>query len=416
MHSRISLITLAFCLLTAPVLADTDKTFQQGVQQYKTKQYPQAIRSFLSAYKQGLRSAALYHNLALSYFQTGNYKLAQRYFSLEGRDPAARMSSEYGLGLVAQARGQTAKALKHYRRVVRESRNKKLAALAQMRINKLTGVSAKSWNAYFQAEYGRDDNVNADPSGVATRQADNYTSLYASGRYQISGSRYSGIAIDASAFKYDYSKINRYDMLVLGAGIEKTFTFSGWNTGVSIKQQKVSLGSADYQKLTKLELSTQHKLARDQSMRIRLRHDDIKSQAPAYNYLEGSRQRLRLAYRYFPAAMSLRLYYQYEQNDRQDTATQSYSPERNTAFAAYRYAVTPSFDLNISTDYRISQYPAKAVAAREDKRWRYRLKGEYRIMANWSAQLGYEYSDNRSSSATYTYDRNLYSLSTSVHF
>jgi len=411
-----------FCLLSFNAFASIESDYQAGIQHYKNKQYTKAIQSFNAARKQGLKSPALYRNLALSYFMTENYNMATRYFNMQKRYPSARVSAEYSLGLVALAQNNKQRALQHFE-LVSNSKNKKLQALAEMRIKQLTDKPGKKWNAYAQLEYGRDDNVNADPSGVASKTADSFITILASGAYRLAGSRKNSLALKASVYQFDYDSVNQYDMQVLSIGLKKSFAPGRWENSLSAKVKETTLGDADYQRTTRYEARMQRNILSSSDIRLRLRHDNIESLNTAYDYLAGTRQRIRFAYRYYPAQDTLKLYYQYEQNDRQDTTTQSYSPERHTVYGSYTYAIMNQLDLKASLAYRVSTYPQVvappplvATPARDDKRLRAELGLAYQLNNTWELQARYQYSDTDSTNNLYTYQANIYTLSLGASF
>jgi len=412
-----TLSTSLFCLLSFNAFASIESDYQAGIQHYKNKQYTKAIQSFNAARKQGLKSPALYRNLALSYYMTENYSMATRYFKMQKRYPSASISAEYSLGLVALAQNDKQRALQHFK-IVSNSKNKKLQALAEMRIKQLSKKPDKKWNAYAQLEYGHDDNVNADPDGIASKTADSFITMLASGAYRLTGSRKNSLALKASVYQFDYDTINQYDMQVLSIGIKKSFAPGRWQNSLSAKVKETTLGDADYQRTTQYEARMQRAISSSGDIRLRLRHDDIESLNTAYDYLAGTRQRIRFAYRYYPAQDTLKLYYQYEQNDRQDKDNppppQSYSPERHTLYGSYTYAMMSQLDLETSLAYRVSTYPG--TTAREDKRLRAKLGLAYQLNTTWELQARYQYSDTDSTNSLYTYQANIYTLSLGASF
>ena len=78
---------LIFLLFTTNCFASAETDFKQGVKHYKNKQYKTAIKYFRLAHKQGLKTAALYHNLAVSHFKLSKFERAEHYFKITQRYP-----------------------------------------------------------------------------------------------------------------------------------------------------------------------------------------------------------------------------------------------------------------------------------------------------------------------------------------
>lgn len=201
------------------------------------------------------------------------------------------------------------------------------------------------------------------------------------------------------------------------------FSTDSWANALQLSSQKVRYGHTDYQKITRFQAKTKIYMTRNNNLRFRYQHDDITSQNPTYDYLAGTRQRLRVGLRNYGKNHYAKFYYQHEQNDRANTATANFSPTRNTLQAYYEHKLTHSLKLGAGIKYRISTYPAKTyanpnpppdfrtTAEREDKRQRLGLKLTYKFNKTWKVRGKIEQTDNESTDPLYTYQREVTSLS-----
>lgn len=324
------------------------------------------------------------------------------------------MLAEYNLGLVAKKQGNTAVARQHFRLVKKQARDNKLLTLARIQLGEIKILKpTQHWSAYTEARFGHDDNITIlnDNATTATKKSSYFVDLYIGGDLLILGDAKTGIALTGFASTFDYVDYDRYDDSRVSMGLEATFPAGNWANAVKLSSQTLRYGHADYQKINRLQAKTRKYIRRDTSLRFRYQYDDINSQNPVYDYLAGNRQRFRTELRNYGKHHYAKLYYEYEQNDRVNTATASYSPVRNSLRAYYEYSITNSLDLGGDINFRVSNYPARATtAARQDERTRLGIRLTYELNKTWKVRARLEQTDNESDNPAYSYQRQETSL------
>lgn len=400
------------------VFAAAEDDFDKGVEYFKQKQYQQAVKAFTRSYKQGLKTPALFHNLGVSYYRLGNYPQAKKYFELARRYPQQRMLAEYNLGLVAKKQNKQALAKKHFKLVKKKARDKKLVTLARIQLGEAKALEPdQGWSAYTKLTYGHDDNITLVPDTSATKKSSGFTYLIAVADTQLYGHSKAGIELEGAVSSYDYVDYDRYDYSKYTLAIKGKFRTGSWRNMLGLGFQKARYGHKDYQKNTRFLAQTKTYITRDNSLRIRYTHDDISSLNPTYDYLAGTRQRLKTEWRNYGKNHYAKLYHQHERNDRANTVTANFSPTRNTLQAYYEYKLTHSLKLGAALNYRISTYPAKATTAeREDKRQMILFRLEYKFNNTWKMRGQIEQADNNSTNPAYTYQGETTSLSVIGYF
>ena len=166
---------LFMSLAMSNTMAASDNDFETGVAYFKQQQYQQALNSFSSAYQQGLKTPALFHNLAVCHFKLGNYTQAEEFFKLASQYPSQKMMAEYNLGLVAKKRGQTSLANKHFTLVKNTAKDPKLVTLARIQLGEVVVTEPeKRWSVYGILSYGHDDNITIVPDSLPSKKASAY--------------------------------------------------------------------------------------------------------------------------------------------------------------------------------------------------------------------------------------------------
>ncbi len=411
-------ILFALCGLSFTVFASATETFNDAARLFKQKNYSAAIKKFKMAEKQGIKSVALYYNLASSYYRTGQYDRAREYFEKVKSFKRMKTIAEYNLGLIAEKQNNKTLAKQLYASVNKNSKDKKLRVLAVNRLNALTGnKQAKKWSAYIGLFYGNDDNVNFAPSGVSSNRSDNFFDFTASADYFISGTSTNGWLVEASYSSIDYRKENNSDETDVGVGIKKYHKINAdWQSQYSVNYYTLDYAGGDYQTIIRLGAWGRKKLSRNERLYLRYRYDDISSENATYNYLQGTRQKFRVEYRQYNRTNNKKVYYELEVNNREDRATSSYSPTRHTVRGKYTWKFNPQWRLTADGSYRISAYPAKGSQNRNDKRIKLAAYLDYYFDRKTKLRTKMVYTDNNSNTNSFDYTRTVISVGVSRRF
>ena len=166
------------------------------------------------------------------------------------------------------------------------------------------------------------------------------------------------------------------------------------------------LGPVSFQNTTRLALSARRKLSASSSLRLDYQLDSIRSSDVSYDYLSGTRQRLRAAWRSKWGSTRLDTRYRLELNNRDDLPTQSFSPRRHTLRAIVRQPLADRLLLKADAAWRSSDYPALgASTGRNEERLRLALRLRYRLDRHWAVESFARRTSNRSSNPLFKYRR-----------
>jgi Tfp pilus assembly protein PilF len=396
--------------------------FQLGIRHFEQKNYQQAITRFKLALAAGDTRAAVYYNLAVSEYRTGDFDDAARHFRQARNNPKLYAPSTYSLGLIATRRNQLRRAVAYFKSIRKQD-----AVLYQRarnmiaRIDKETSsTTSKNLLDYARGSasitLGNDSNVNRASDNSPSNVGDGFISLYLSGKMPFSLSN-KNLGFGASYFNIDYNDLDSDDYSSLRGSLFYKARIANWRTRSSIALAASELGSNSFQNTLRLNFDAKRKLTRTSSIRLNLQYDNIRSENAAFDYLQGSRQRLRAGYktRFDNTTMSVR--YQLELNARDDLPTQSFSPERHTLQAIVKHKLSRDWMLKGDIAYRSSDYPAVGTnLGRDEDRTRITARLVYRLDKSWSVEGMIRHTLNNSSDALFDYNRDTLLLSAAYNY
>ncbi|MCP3849280.1 MAG: outer membrane beta-barrel protein [Gammaproteobacteria bacterium] len=409
-----------FIILSCPSLLwalekEAENSFQQGIQSFKSGNYQVAERFFLEAKKQGYTSPQVDYNLGVSSFKQKKFSEAIGHFEQLTSHPELSSVAHYNIGLSLEQQNKTSQAQKYFELAANNNTNEKIRYLAQKKLAEKeespSKKKKKNWSIYSSITYGYDDNVELIERDSASNQEDSYIQSYARARYKT--------PLDAriylSIFDINYRDFDEEDYQTIKAGVDYPFRLNDWKMTPAIEYSESELGDDDYQKITDYRFKARKKIG-DDSLTLSYRYSDIDAAERQYEYVEGDRHRFRVNYRMPVEIGVLRLRYQYETNNRKDTLTRSYSPDRNTLEAKLTHALRKNWEVSIDGGYRNSDYPRANGINRDDERYQLGFGTEYTVNKTWSISAKYEYTDNKSNQSLEEYRRNVYQLSLDGRF
>lgn len=416
-------------ILAAPAVSQD--AFKKGTESFRQGNYAAAVRTFNKAEAQGMSSPALYYNLASSYYKLGEYRKAKEYFNRVRKYKGMKYLAEYNLGLVALKLKDKKTAKKWFSSVAKNSKDKKLVFLAEKKLKEITPRKAaaqktpkwvtQKWTTYLSASLGYDDNVNFAPLGIAAKRSDSFYEIVASADYLFTGNRKNGWVGEAYFYDIDYFSESLFDEYEFGAGIKKHLQLNrDWQTQYTLDMSKINYGGSEYQTIAKIGAEARNSLSNKERVYLRYAYENINSDNPLFDYLEGWRQKLRAEYRLYRKQNKSRLYYELELNNRNDlrlvSGDFSYSPTRHTFRGIYTSIFSPEWHLIGDLSYRASDYPATANQNRKDDRIKAAVYADYRFNRDLKLRAKVEYTDNRSTDDIYDYKRTVYTLGLSALF
>lgn len=438
MNTNNKVLTVALLVVTVfltPFASASQADFDKGAESFNQGYYSAAVAAFKKAEAQGMKSPALYYNLASSYYKLGEYGKAAEYFNKVRKYRDMQYLAEYNLGLVALKQDDKSSAKKWFSSVAKNSKDGKLVVLAEKKLDEVASEAAavkkptpwmeQQWSAYLSASLGYDDNVNFAPPGITAERSDSFSEIVASADYLFAGNRDSGWLGEAYFYDINYLNENVFDEYEYGASIKKHLKLSSeWKTRFALDVSKSNYGGEDYQTIARLGAQSRNNLSRNEYLFLRYFYEDINSDNPLFDYLEGWRQRLRAEYQLYRKNDKARLYYELELNDRNDlviatgnaAGLYSYSPTRHTLRGRYTYIFNQEWRLSGDLAYRASDYPATSNQNRQDNRIRAAAYTDYRLYSDVKVRAKIEYTDNRSTEDIFAYKRTVYMIGLNVLF
>ncbi len=433
LNMRFTKIRLLFVILMALtgfssslMAASSQDVFKNGTEFFKRGDYSAAVKSFKNAEASGMKSPALYYNLASSYYKLGEYDKAGAYFNKVRKYKDMQSLAEYNLGLVALKKNETKTAEKWFNSVVKNSKDGKLVVLAEKKLRtvkprKKASWVSKKWSAYLSGALGYDDNVNFAPLGITSEKSDSFSEVVASVDYLFSGDRKNGWLGEAYFYNINYFNENLFDEYEYGVGVKKNLQLGqSWQTNYTLDMNKIKYGGEDYQSIIKLGAEARNSLSRNERLYFRYAYEDINSDRAIFDYLEGWRQKLRAEYRLYRKQDNTRLYYELELNNRNDltvtSGVYSYSPTRHTLRGRYTSMLSREWHLIGDLSYRASAYPVTTSQDRQDDRFKAAAYVDYRFAKDLKFRAKLDYTDNRSTENIFAYKRTVYSLGLSALF
>lgn len=437
MNNKLLLIILTVLIIfSSPLVSASQDDFKKGTESFIQGDYAVAVKAFKQAEMQGMKSPALYYNLASSYYKLGEFKKSRDYFNKVRNYKDMRDLADYNLGLIALNQDDKQTAKKLFTNVAKNTDDKKLAALAEKNLREIGSQKpaswvTKKWSGYLSASLGYDDNVNFGPLGISNEVSGSFSELIATGDYLFSGDRKNGWLGEAYFYSIKYLDIDPpnedlFDEYEFTAGIKKYLQLNpDWQTLYSLNIRKISYSGEDYQTIAKIGAEARNKLSRNERLHLRYSYEDINSDRPLYDYLEGWRQKLRAEYRLYRKRDNSRLYYELELNNREDISPGnpstssgffSYSPTRHTLRGRYTSKLNRAWHLTGDLAYRYSDYPATVDQDRQDDRYKAAVYADYLFTNDVKLRAKLEHMNNRSTEDIFTYRRTMYSLGLNALF
>ncbi len=410
-------IFLVTVLLTVPILAlsaNKLNDFELGKKAFNNKHYKKALSYFKRSKVKGVKSISLTYNLAVTYFKLGNYPQSRVYFNQIRINPRMTSLVDYNLGLIELKLNNKNQAIILFDKVYKNTTKNKLKTLAKRQLSNL------NYNAFSSASHkiksrvslvaGYSDNVSSISTGMASGTADSFNIITAYINTALSNSFYDGVTAKLRYYSQLYTVEKRFDFNEFELNMAYNFRRGQYKNNISFLLKKSELGSNSYQSVTAIDAKFKNKINRYNYLTYRIRVENITDDSLRYSYLEGSRQRYRIDYKLKGDNYFNRFRYQYEVNDRTDTVSTSYSPQRHTFRYTYQKKFYYNWKLLAAVEYRKSYYPEKPTVTREDNRVRYLAAIDYQFSKDWDLRAAYENRNNKSNDPVHRYNRNVYAL------
>lgn len=421
--TRVLRTVVILVFVTAPSFsfAANDKDdFELGKEAFNNKLYQQALDYFELSKGKGQASIPLTYNLAVTHYKLEQYEQSRIYFNEIRDNPKMTSLVEYNLGLIELKLKNKKQAIELFRKVHKNTKKTKLRKLSKIQLSKLdykkSTKKAKKIKTRASISKGYTDNVTNIANGTASGKADNFSILTASIDGALTNTFKHGLTARVGYFLQDLTQFNQFDFNETALSVKYNFTSGHYKNYISGFVKKSNLDSQPYQTKTGFDTKFRNKIDKLNSISYRYRYENIKEDKNTYSYLSGSRQQFRVDYHLLSGNSGNRFRYQFESNNRNNTATRSYSPQRHSFRYTYSVKFFDSWKSKTDIEYRRSDYSRVATQNRNDDRFRLLTALSYKISGKWNIQGRYEFRDNMSTDATYVYKRNLYYLDLSFRY
>lgn len=408
MRNRFSFLLLLVSLLCLSTPAGADPggdDFDAGIRAFQRGEYRLAVEHFRRAQAAGLQNPRLDYNLGSAYYRLEDYANSRRHFEKLAAHPHFAALAFYNLGLIANRTGDPAGAIAWFDRCAETTADPELKALAERQIATLGGRPPARGFGYVSAGYGYDSNITLLPSSTAAGESGDFVQALALGEWTLHGDSADGYYLTGLLLSTDYldSGDFDYDSLTLGAAYRHRA--GGWRLGYAVEFGQSSFGGDDYTDSRGLVMNARKNLSDDRELRLRLALEDIAEGSAGFAYLDGSRAELGASYRVEVGRREYRFEYSLEFNDRENTASESFSPTRHRVRLRYFDQVTARTEIGATLEFRESDYKGVPGDERNDERTRLRLEGKHELDRTWTAQAELTYTDNDSSDDASAYHK-----------
>jgi tetratricopeptide (TPR) repeat protein len=392
----------------APALAQVDGSFAEATAAFEAGDYLRAVSLFQAARANGLDSPALHYNLGVSQYRVGDYAEAEATFDVvRARFPDLGALADYNRGLALLALDRDAEARAAFERARREG-DDPLRELAS-RALALTAPAAPprtAWVGYFDAGLGDDDNVALvdELSLPATLSAaSSFTELAGYAGRRIGGTP---LRFGISGYLVRYADAPQYDQDALRVDLGFEWARGDWRIEAGPYFGETLLDGDGFERTLGVGMRALRPLAEKWSIDFRFSHDDLEATSSRFDFVAGTRDRLRVGLDLRGAAGRLRPSLELERNDR---ASASVSPDRQRLALRYGRSITELWSLDATIAYRNSDFDD--LAAPRQERLREASATARRALARgFTLSAQYRWADNESNVAQFSYTSNRVSL------
>ena len=386
-------------------LASPAEDLASGIEFFTQGDYSKAKKLFIRAEKNGLNSPELIYNLGSVFYKLEQYKISRKYFEKLRLDKNLGYLAHYNLGLIENKLGRDKEALEFFEISALLTDDRGLVSLSKKQIDTIRSSDKKSWIGYVSTRYGFDSNVTLASSSLSTSQSASRFQTLGFIDWKLSKGASDRFHVSSSIFSNSYSTDQNLDDYSFSLGFEYRASISNWKFSSRLNGKKSVFAGDDYLSTTELAIEARNQWSQDTEIRIQLKQEEISSLSSQFDFLEGDLSRVNIRLRHGSKRREFRYEYGHESNDRQDTATASFSPTRDQfAIQYYRYS-SKKLRTGVKLEYRVSDYEPVGSQDREDERSRLKLDYKYQADGTWSVIAEFLYTDNRSTDPVYEYDK-----------
>ena len=419
-------LIVCLCIASIGYTDDTDlalQLYQKGKQALSQKQYSAAIADFKKALAQGYDEARLHHAWGAALYQTRQYDEAQKHFYQALKDPAFTQLAYLNLGLVALKQNQNEQAIAWFLKAKDNGDSRKIRILAEEMLHRMNyrvdeSLLPEATIAYFSMKAGYEDqsySVALDQVG----ESDQFMqfNLYASTR--IFGDEYHGINANFNGFSLQNRKSQNTEVSIMAAQLGYYKKWSRWRVNGNLGITPSYVAGEPYTRAISADFQMRYNLSKSTTLGGLMGYESAKAESVEVDYAAGQMFKSRVQLKHNSDKNTYYITYQYEQHDRHDRTLgsnfYSYSPTRHSVQGQHGYRLAKAWSTKTKLRYRHSEY---ADANQIDGKIQQRVEDQiqvdfsvgYLINRHTTLLLGMQHTDNQSTLAQYTYQRNEYTL------
>ena len=399
----------------APSGAQQTAEFAAATAAFESGDYEQALRLFETALAAGVDSPALHYNLGVCQYRLGDHAAAATTFAgLRDRFPSFAAIADYNRGLALLALGDEGAARAAFERAHDEG-DERLAALAESALAQIEPAPAprSRWLGYFDLTAGHDDNIALvdELSLPATLSASSpFTELigYASRRF---GQRVP-LRLDFSGYFVRYSDAPEFDQNALSIDSAFEWKTGEWRIEAGPRLAESTLDGDGFERALGARLVAWRPLSRRMTFDAQLVYDDVTAASDRFDFIEGTRERLRIGLDSRAERQRIRVGYEIEGNDR---ASPGVSPSRDRFVVNYQRLLGAFWSIDGTLAYRSSDYD-ELVPPREEDLAEVAATARRNLPKDWLLALQYRLADNDATAAQYSYRSNRVSIAIGKSF
>ncbi|HEX7080660.1 MAG TPA: tetratricopeptide repeat protein [Gammaproteobacteria bacterium] len=392
----------------APIEGDASDRFTAGSDAFAEGDYATAAEAFQAARAAGMTGPAVEYNIGVSYYRLGDFERAEEAFrTLAAEYPDMRALAQYNLGLSLTRQNRIAEARAAFEQA-RTSDDPTLAALAEAMLRRSATAGEplpepERWVRLLDFALGYDDNValveeSSLPAGLST------SSPLLEGFGLLSGRLGDEVPVrlDASAYLVRYSDAPEFDQDGLRVGVAYLWDWADWRMDAGPYYNYSGLDGQGFEQRIGASLNARYPINDLASLSIRFIHDDVGELSSAYDFVNGTRDRISIGFERLQDRGRVELGYVHERNDRDGPGV---SPTRHEVFAGYEHALNADWSVEVEGLLRMSTYDELAEPRDEDFS-QLSLTATRDFQSGWQLLGQYRVADNASNVDTFSYDRN----------
>lgn len=368
------------------------------------------------------------YNLGSVSYKLKLYSQSKTYFNKLLNHHKLKAVAYYNLALIENKLLRKKSAMDYLHKSKKNSSDKQFTKLIDQQIvkiskskqKKINNKRLKDWHAYLYVGSGHDSNINFAPLEVASNESGGFLQGIGIFDKRIAGDGYgvkkSALLITSTIFLSNYYSTNFNDYDLFDVGLRYLKPVDKWRNVLEVNYKKSTYGHRDYQQISAITLKTKRKLLSGDTLRLRYRYEQFESLDTLFDYLEGNRQKIRAGYQFKWSASSAYLWYEFESNNRTNTANLNYSPVRNTLRLRFEKKIDVNNKVYVELEQRDSDYEVTLVQDRRDKRAGVLLAYSNTLSTDWKLQARWGFRRNRSTETAFSYDRHIILLTAKLTY